>query len=192
MYFTFKENVYFVRGKVNSCIYDFNTFNLYHLDSKTVKILDKIINSDEESIEDTDSRNLIKELMEHNILEKKANKQDILITNLVSLKDKINFAWIEITTKCNLFCIHCYDSASPQETSVLDWNDYKQVLKLICESGIKRVQFIGGEPLLQKDLLKKMILAIKEYVDFIEVFTNATLITDEWANFFADNHVRIG
>lgn len=191
MFLVFKPNVYLVKGKVKGCLYDFNSGNLYHLESSIVEILSSTINRDEKEITNTFSLKVIDEFIENNLIEKSKDKNISDICDLKSNSCKIDFAWIEITTKCNLYCIHCYDSASPQKNSVMSMDSFEKVHKFITDCGIKRIQFIGGEPLLYEKALKQMILSIRNDVDFIEVFTNATCINESWADFFAMHKVNI-
>jgi len=56
----------------------------------------------------------------------------------------------EITRKCNLNCMHCFnDSSSFNEYGLSTKNCYKIIDKL---DGIKDLVITGGEPLLRKDL----------------------------------------
>ena len=73
----------------------------------------------------------------------------------------------------------------------MNFDQFEKVHKFIVDNSIRKIQFIGGEPLILGDLLKEMIRSIRKDVDFLEVFTNATLLTDEWADFFAENKVHI-
>jgi len=38
----------------------------------------------------------------------------------------LDFLWLELTSRCNLRCIHCYaeSSPSPEQTDVLSAEDY--------------------------------------------------------------------
>ncbi len=60
----------------------------------------------------------------------------------------------EVTLQCNMNCIHCGSTASP-ETKQLDELNTQEGLELIhqvAELGTKRLIFSGGEPFLRKDL----------------------------------------
>lgn len=191
MFLTLKPNVYMVRGKCKACIYDFNTYKLYHLENYVADILSKLINSDELTVEVMDCEDMINEFIMNELLEWSDNKRIDDINELNVKNNKIDFAWIEVTTKCNLFCVHCYDMASPFETHIMEPEVYKKVCNFIKQNEIKRIQFIGGEPLLGGEALKNMIYKIKADVEFIEVFTNATMIDGAWASFFAENNIHV-
>lgn len=106
---------------------------------------------------------------------------------------QLDFAWLELTSRCNSRCLHCYTSSTSQESSEKQVSP-ERWLSLISElrnTGCSALQFIGGEPLLYphwRDLVKK---AVDEKFDLIEVFTNATLLNDEILDFFATHQIHI-
>src|SRR5580692_1831179 len=89
---------------------------------------------------------------------------------------ELEFAWLELTNRCNLRCIHCYAQSGPLEgeTDILSEEDYSLLLKQIHQLGCRKVQFIGGEPTLNKSLPYLIEKARLEGFEFVEVFTNLT------------------
>lgn len=85
-------------------------------------------------------------------------------------------AYIELTTKCNLKCVHCY--IPPNGTR------YMLSKEIVCafldqleSMGTLEVIFTGGEALLQKDLIH--ILSYARERDFsLLLLSNGTLFTD--------------
>lgn len=102
----------------------------------------------------------------------------------------LNFLWLEITPSCNLHCKHCYTKSSPflKDPEIVDW--YK-VLVDARSLGCKMVQFIGGEPTYQSKLLDYIKTAYHLGYTFIEVYTNLTLMTDEFADEFVKYRVNV-
>lgn len=105
----------------------------------------------------------------------------------------IGFLWLEITNQCNLQCGHCYADSGPYagQGDRLVLADY---LRLISESyslGSREVQFIGGEPTLNRDLPKLIRHAAKIGYTFIEVFSNLTHLSDELVQCFVEHDVRV-
>lgn len=92
----------------------------------------------------------------------------------------LTFLWLEITPHCNLHCQHCYVSSSPflRDPRVVDW---PLILHQAYQSGCKSVQFIGGEPMSNPRLLDYVAQAHKLGYEFIEIYTNLTLLTDRTA-----------
>ena len=103
------------------------------------------------------------------------------------LVEGLDFLWLEITPSCNLHCKHCYTQSSPflNDPKIVDW---QKVLVDAYKLGCKQVQFIGGEPTYQSKLLDYVRTAHNLGYRFIEVYTNLTLLTDN----FADEFSRFG
>ncbi|MBN2357995.1 MAG: radical SAM protein [Deltaproteobacteria bacterium] len=59
----------------------------------------------------------------------------------------------EITKSCNLRCPHCFsDSDRSTGKFMLSLDDAKRVQRQMADSGIRRLAYSGGEPLLRRDL----------------------------------------
>ena len=91
-------------------------------------------------------------------------------------------AAIEITLKCNLRCVHCYNldrSASPPKEKVLDELRPDEVTRLIdelAEAGSLYVCFTGGEPLLHPNILDYVRHARRRRFA-VKLKANGTLLT---------------
>jgi len=84
---------------------------------------------------------------------------------------------IEITSRCNERCLHCY---IPHENKINDIEPvlFYDVLEQCRDMGVLSLTLSGGEPMLHKnfcDFLRKA----KEYDFSINVLTNLTLLNDE-------------
>jgi len=66
---------------------------------------------------------------------------------------RVDLLWLELTEKCNLTCTHCYAESSPYKPlhRQLTSSDWQRLLVEAYDLGCRRVQFIGGEPLLVKE-----------------------------------------
>ena len=86
------------------------------------------------------------------------------------------FVMISVTESCNLRCSGCWVSANGRKQLSVE-----QLSGIICESKKQGSYFfgiLGGEPLMYKGLLD----VIEQHPDcYFQIFTNATLITDEIA-----------
>lgn len=193
MLYTLNENVYIVLGKSRSCVYDFNSLKLYNLNMRLslfIKEANEIGISQDADIS-YELRHIIDDLMQCGILRlsNEASRQYIeeLKKDVISIK----MAWIEITQKCNLRCIHCYNESSSQCLNVMPYDDFKLAVDSIVNLGIKRIQIIGGEPFYDKKTLKKMLNYVVGRFDFIEIFTNGTLLSSDWYTFLFENNIHI-
>jgi MoaA/NifB/PqqE/SkfB family radical SAM enzyme len=110
-----------------------------------------------------------------------------------SLLPVLDFVWLELTNKCNLQCTHCYTESGPRtgDKDVLTENDYLDLIDQLSELGCRKIQFIGGEPTLNKSLLKLIQAASEKAFEFIEVFTNLTRLSDELLSTFQVFHVSV-
>ncbi|MFD4904978.1 radical SAM protein [Kitasatospora purpeofusca] len=89
---------------------------------------------------------------------------------------------LELTNKCQLTCVHCFNSsgpAVPHGTMALD--DWRKVITECAELGVKVVQLIGGEPTTFPGWRGLVDHAVNLELG-VEVFSNLYHLTSEgWA-----------
>jgi len=94
----------------------------------------------------------------------------------------------DVTYRCNLNCRHCYCNlpAGDREAKEkeLPLNEIERILTEARDLGALWILLTGGEPLLRPDF-KDIYLAVLRLGLIPSVFTNGTLVTEEWADFFA-------
>ena len=95
--------------------------------------------------------------------------------------DGLNFLWLEITSRCNLTCAHCYANSGPDLplTERMTFTDWRRVIDEARGVGCRQLQFIGGEPTIHPDLEKLLEHATQVGFRRCEVFTNATILRDD-------------
>lgn len=96
------------------------------------------------------------------------------------------FLIASITSSCNLHCAGCYarhNHACTDEKATAQLTDYewKNIFSEAKELGIGFILLVGGEPLIRRDVLK-VASNIPEIL--FPVFTNGTLIDDEYIKMF--------
>ena len=103
-------------------------------------------------------------------------------------------AQLEITDFCNHRCIHCYnlDSAVENRPSrkVSDETVLACAQKLI-DNQIFSVIVTGGEPLIKKELTKKVIRLLKENNTRVSLNSNLTLVDDDFIGFLKEQNVGV-
>lgn len=193
MFYSLLKNVYVVYGVVKSCIYDFNNSKLYHINNTLSEVLRNVINGDIKVV-DTKSEllSLLASFEELRLIEKVAELRQNNISEICNNNISCHFAWIEITNKCNMKCLHCYNELeSKRDFKIMSLDNYKLVVNSLLKAKIQRIQIIGGEPFFNGVMLKNMLDYTVGKFDFIEIFTNGTLISDDWFKYLADNEIHI-
>lgn len=107
--------------------------------------------------------------------------------------EHIRFLWLELTNLCNLQCTHCYAESSPFRSNddLLSPQDYHNILAEAAELGCTQVQFIGGEPTLNRHLPDFIVRARSLGYEFVEVFTNLTHLSPQLVNCFVEHNVHV-
>lgn len=112
---------------------------------------------------------------------------------IVNSTSTLNFIWLELTQKCNLTCVHCYNDSSPHQSLEGDMTleNWKTVLIDAFDQGCRSVQFIGGEATMHPHLDELITFAKKLGYTFIELFSNLTIIDDELVECLKNNEVQV-
>lgn len=187
-FYKISDNQFIVDGKSKSCIYDLENKKLYHINHNLSNLLKRA---------SKDNKNVSREekLMLED-LDKKGIHVESGIKQVEEIDESYNsvhieFAWIEVCTRCNLKCIHCYNESDAMCTDEMSFDDFVLLVDSLLSLGVKKIQFIGGEPLVIGNKLKDMIKYVYGKFDLIEVFTNGTLIDETWIKVFSEYGVRI-
>jgi radical SAM protein with 4Fe4S-binding SPASM domain len=105
----------------------------------------------------------------------------------------LKHAWIELTYKCDLECVHCYNDSGPTRPakSPLSRGEYADLLEKLKELGCRSVQFIGGEPTLHPHLADFVGAAARLGFDQIEVFSNLTHLSEKLISALQGANARV-
>ncbi|MDV9595016.1 radical SAM protein [Clostridioides difficile] len=182
--FKLNDNVY----SVLDCLYSTDKFEeLFELDMS----LDDLKSALTEIEEAVSTENILQNPPIMDMLLNNGNKNEKDIT-----QTQVRHLTIEMTERCNLRCKYCiyHDDSCGFRTfgkKNITFDTIKKAIDMLSESTEEEVfvSFYGGEPLLEFDLIKKTI----EYCDNkmshkkvgYNMTTNATLITEEIANYLA-------
>jgi MoaA/NifB/PqqE/SkfB family radical SAM enzyme len=104
----------------------------------------------------------------------------------------LDFLWLELTNRCNLQCVHCYTESGPHtgDGDLLTTDDYLSVMSQAYALGCRRMQFIGGEPQLNRDFHRLLVASKEIGFEFVEVFTNLTRLDDDTVRFAQSAGIR--
>lgn len=103
-------------------------------------------------------------------------------------------AQLEVTDFCNHRCIHCYNLDSEIKNRPSRKVDDEVVLSCaqkLIDNKIFSVIITGGEPLINKELTKKVICLLKEHKTRVALNTNLTLADDDFINFLKEQNVGV-
>lgn len=86
-----------------------------------------------------------------------------------------------ITNSCNFNCKHCFVNAGKKlESELVDEKKYEAIDKL-CDLGVRKITFSGGEPLMNKNIFNYIEYAKNKGVE-IGFLTNGLLLSKEKIN----------
>lgn len=117
--------------------------------------------------------------------------EDIYTGDEIMVENGLKGLWLEITKACNLSCSHCGNNSGPHQplTDAMTVDDWKRVIGDSRTLGAGYLQFIGGEPTVHPHLMELIEHAKDLGFEQIDVFSNATRITEAMAYQFAKLNV---
>ena len=195
--YTLNYGVLFVPGVLRGAIYDLNTGRVYSVNKSACQILTSM----------TEDEEFWGKLESVGLATKEKNQEKSILPEILQ-EPSLQFVWFEIISDdCNESCIHCYADSMPpshrKEIGIkadnfipLNSIDEKNTSRKLTNSewilliehayslGCRRCQFIGGEPFVYKGENRSDVLDLAEHAkklgfDFVEIFTNATMLTQE-------------
>lgn len=102
------------------------------------------------------------------------------IEKLSTKQSATDLLWLDLTRKCQLACTHCYNASGPDgEHGPMSRDDWFRVLHEAAQCGVKRVQFIGGEPTMHPDALDLSEHALTLGLR-VEVYSNLVHVPAKW------------
>jgi len=200
LYFRLHDDCKLVKGALRAAIYDFKTGKVYSINTGAAELLSACQDNTIQDLWDVDSpdtidyMNFLRKLRDKDLGTFHNAKPLPIAESLVpSSPVKLKFVWLELTSACNSKCLHCYAECSPSQV-IPEQVPHHRWLSLIEEAkqaGASDIQFIGGEPLLYPRWRELVVKAHQLGFEYIEIFTNGTLIDDSCVNFFKQYNVRI-
>ncbi|OAB44807.1 radical SAM protein [Paenibacillus glacialis] len=97
--------------------------------------------------------------------------------SLNSVEEKISSITIELTTACNLNCIHCGAECDQYKREDINFDYLKKVVHWCEVNSIDHIALSGGEILVRTDIWGILKYVRSNYSGEIEIMTNATLLT---------------
>ncbi|MBI5123671.1 radical SAM protein [Candidatus Roizmanbacteria bacterium] len=189
---TLNPRVFFVEGARRAALYDTTRGNVYSLNQEAAQSIKG----------EKDNQEFWQRLSSMGLALDRQNLETESVTPELEIpKPNLRFAWLEITDQCNERCLHCYGGFSPNRkektAQPLTYDYWRNVIQQLSKNGCQQIQFIGGEPFRYHDETKtQTVLNLAEFaretgVDFVEIFTNGTLISQEAVKRLKDLGVQI-
>lgn len=89
--------------------------------------------------------------------------------------------YIAMTNRCNLKCIMCTTTTHPHELEEeLSLEQWKVIIDNITRFKVETIAFGGGEPLIRKEDLAKLVKIVASKEIIVNIVTNATLLTSDF------------
>ena len=100
-----------------------------------------------------------------------------------------SFLISSITSNCNLHCKGCYSRANKgcfdgEDNTQMTKEEWLRIFKEANDMGVSFILLAGGEPLMRNDVI---LAAATVKSKLFPVFTNGTMITDEYLGIFDDS-----
>ena len=199
-YITINDDLIFVKGAKRSALYDTKNYGIYSLNEHLTQILSlsqKQIPVDDIYLHLNSKDGGVKEKVMQAVLEHpflSLSQAPAPFAEATTLKPlcKPDFLWLELTSKCNLRCLHCYAAAGRGiKDENLSTDDCKRIIKEAHHLGWKSIQFTGGEATLHPDLIELLGYAKACGYEFIELYTNAFKLQNRLLDFIVQNGIKV-
>ncbi|MBS1184301.1 MAG: putative Fe-S oxidoreductase [Proteobacteria bacterium] len=177
-YYQLDQHVRLISGAVSHCLFHGSSGAAYHINSDTLGLLQQLATQGVDGL-GAEETNLIEQFEQAGLVRTVEEPGPLTILEISPSDDRrAEFAWIEVTQRCNMRCLHCYEDSSPTTGDEMAERDFHLAMHRLCDYGVRKIQFIGGEPLLLGSRLTAYIRQYRDRFDSVEVFTNATLLKD--------------
>lgn len=100
---------------------------------------------------------------------------------------------LSLTGHCNFQCVYCYAAYHPERK--MEKEIALKAIDMAGKSGTPFIlQFTGGEPLLAFETIQAAVAYVetKNYPAILQLQTNASLMTEEIADYLKTHHIAIG
>ena len=177
----------YVQGALCSAIYNFTTGRVFSINAQGTNIISSYMNA---NLLNDEEQSFINEIELATGIAIAMN--DIADYDFTEVKPQLNFAWLELTQRCNMRCVHCYEGNEHHESLFpLTCEEWKTVIRHCVKSGCYSIQFIGGEPSICHFLPELIYYARDVGMQSISIFSNLYDISEELFNAIKDCKVHV-
>jgi MoaA/NifB/PqqE/SkfB family radical SAM enzyme len=91
--------------------------------------------------------------------------------------DQYSMLFVELTSRCNERCVHCYADAGPDRHEQLDEATLRTVISDAASLGFGAIQLTGGDPLISPHVVMAARHAKAQGIPVVEIYTNGLALT---------------
>lgn len=103
----------------------------------------------------------------------------------------IDGCYIEITSACNLRCLHCYNRSGYGKINQIPLSVLRRIIEQLKVHGLTSVTLSGGEPLMHPDISALLHYIVKDMEMTVTVITNASMLTDDFIDRWKGSNVSL-
>lgn len=123
------------------------------------------------------------------VVERESASQSLNRFFYAELEYPLQSVTMEITNKCNLRCLHCYNDSRPQGDQFFSTEEIECIVDKLDRMNVGRISLSGGEPLLHPHFLD-IVAIIRERDIQCNIFSNAVLIGEKMAKNLVDYGIK--
>lgn len=158
------NNVFLVEGAARAAIYDTTKGNVFSINPQAKEIV----------LGHQPNAGFSQRLIEAELI---TPEKPVIESKMEPSSLGLEFLWLNLTSRCNLTCIHCYQESTPNlSEDKLTSDDWRLVIEQAASIGCRQLQFIGGEPLIFSQIFELAAYARQLGYESLEIFTNGTLL----------------
>ena len=174
LHYWLNERVHLLRGPEAGAIYDLRNRKLYRIDLDACSLLEGLPASlSQQQVVRWDD--FLQQALARQLLSCGPTPPSSAAVSLPAVLNppRIDQVWLELTNQCNQRCRHCYmghelgDEPMPVEQVLA-------TLSEISKSGIKKLYFCGGEPMMHPQIRQILQSALAGDFEQIVILTNGT------------------
>lgn len=200
--FALNQTCLLIDGAARSAIYDLDGGGVFSIDSRAARLLKGLesgrqvaeVVAEIEDLDETGARGYLDQLVEQQIGSFVEPGHDRTKIEVKPKEPELSFIWLELTEGCNLKCLHCYSESDAGKINqeVMEYEDWARLLEEAREMGCRSLQFIGGEPFIQRDVMLRLgPRALDLGYTFLEVYSNGTLIKDSDLDWLREHGIAL-
>lgn len=95
--------------------------------------------------------------------------------------------YVEVTQKCNLQCIHCFNNSGPNH-KLPKLVYFESVLRKVEQLNVKEIVLSGGEPFVHPNILEIINMFAEKYS--VKILTNGTLLNKPIINYLIRKGIK--